>query len=92
MFLAPLAIIVGFTPLYIVCLKYMDQGVDKDSICQTCGKNELVFAEPNTTEHFCQWLSSGENERVTVIAHNFKGYDSLHILGSSWVHSKSKKM
>jgi hypothetical protein len=20
----------------------MDQGVDKDSICQTCGKNELV--------------------------------------------------
>jgi hypothetical protein len=36
----------------------MDQGVDKDSICQTCGKNELVFAGPNTTEHFCQWLFS----------------------------------
>jgi hypothetical protein len=58
----------------------MDQGVDKDSICQACGKNELVFAGPNTTEHFCQWLFSGENEGATVIAHNFKGYDSLPIL------------
>ena len=63
-----------------VCLKCMDQDVDKDSICQTCGKNELVFAGPNTTEHFCQWLFSEENEGVTVIAHNFKGYDSLPIL------------
>jgi hypothetical protein len=26
-------------------------------------------------------LFSGENEGVTVIAHNFKGYDSLPILG-----------
>jgi hypothetical protein len=59
----------------------MDQGVDKDSICQTCGKNELVFAGPNTNEHFCQWLFSGENEGATAIAHNFKGYDSLPILG-----------
>jgi hypothetical protein len=58
----------------------MNQGVDKDSICKTCGKNEMVFAGPNTTEHFCQWLSSGENEGATVIAHNFKGYDSLSIL------------
>jgi hypothetical protein len=46
MFLAPLAIKVGFTPF----------------------------------EHFCQWLFSGENEGATVIAHNFKGYDSLPIL------------
>jgi hypothetical protein len=59
----------------------MDQGVDKDSICQTCAKNELVFAGSNTTEHFYQWLFSGENEGATVIAHNFKGYDSLPILG-----------
>jgi hypothetical protein len=29
--------------VHIVCLKCMDQGVDKDSICQACGKNELVF-------------------------------------------------
>ena len=58
----------------------MSQGIDKDSICQTCGKNEMVFAGPNTTEHICQWLFSGENERATVIAHNFKGYDSLPIL------------
>jgi hypothetical protein len=58
----------------------MDQGVDKDSICQACAKNELVFAGPNTTENFCQWLFSGENEGATVIAHNFKGYDSLPIL------------
>jgi hypothetical protein len=43
--------------------------------------DKLVFAGPNTTEHFCQWLFSGENEGVTVIAHNFKGYDSLPILG-----------
>jgi hypothetical protein len=57
----------------------MDQGVDKDSICQTCGKNELVFAEPNTTEHFCQWLFSGENEGVTVIAHNL--IESLPVVG-----------
>ena len=63
-----------------VCLKCMDQGVDKDSICQTCGKNELVFAGPNTTEHFCQWLFSWENKGATVIAHNFKGYDALPIL------------
>jgi hypothetical protein len=34
-----------------------------------------------TLDHVCQWLFSGENEGVTVIAHNFKGYDSLHILG-----------
>ena len=63
-----------------VCLKCMDQGVDKDSICQACGKNELVFAGPNTTEIFCQWLFSVENEGATVITHNFKGYDSLPIL------------
>jgi acylphosphatase len=44
------------------------------------GAVELVFAGPNTTEHFCQWLFSGENEGATVIAHNFKGYDSLPIL------------
>ena len=49
--------------VYRVCLKCMDQGVDKDSFCQTCGKNELVFAGPNTTEHFSQWLFSGENQR-----------------------------
>jgi hypothetical protein len=59
----------------------MDQGVDKDSICQTCGKSELVFAGPNTTEHFCQWLFSGESKGAIVIAHNFKGHDSLPILG-----------
>ena len=64
-----------------VCLKCMDQGFEKDSICQTCGKNELVFVRPNTTQHFCQWLFSGESEGATVIAHNFKGYDSLLILG-----------
>jgi hypothetical protein len=58
----------------------MDQGVDKDSICQACGKSEFVFAGPNTTEHFCQWLFSGKNEGVTVIAHNFKDYDSLPML------------
>jgi hypothetical protein len=40
-----------------------------------------VFARPNTTEHFCQWLFSGENGGATVIAQNFKGYDSLPILG-----------
>ena len=40
-----------------------------------------MFAGPNTTEHFCQWLFSGDNEGVTVIAHNFKGYDSFPILG-----------
>jgi hypothetical protein len=34
----------------------MDQGVDKDSVCQTCGKNELVFAGPNTTEHVNTFL------------------------------------
>ena len=59
----------------------MDQCVDKDSVCQTCGKNEFVFAGPNTTEHFSQWLFSGESEGTTVIAHNFNGYDSLPILG-----------
>jgi hypothetical protein len=48
-----------------VCLKCIDQGVDKESICQICGK----------------WLFSGENEGASVIAHNFKGYDSLPILG-----------
>ena len=67
--------------VYRVCLKCMDQGIDKGSICQTCGKNEFVFAGPNTTQHFCQCLFSGENEGFTVIAHNFKGYDSLPILG-----------
>jgi hypothetical protein len=40
----------------------------------------VVFAGPNTTEHFCQWLFSGESEGTTAIAHNFKGYDSLPIL------------
>jgi hypothetical protein len=59
----------------------MDQGVDKDSICQACGKNELVFPGPNTTEHLCQWLFSGETEEAVVIAQNFKGYDSLPMLG-----------
>jgi hypothetical protein len=39
-----------------------------------------MFPQVNTTEHFCQWLFSGENEGATVIAPNFKGYDSLPIL------------
>jgi hypothetical protein len=77
-----------------VCLKCMDQGVDKESICQTCGKNELVFAGPNTTEHFCQWLFSGENEGATVIQFPLSSgwYPCWHCIMSSWVHSKSKKM
>jgi hypothetical protein len=62
-----------------VCLKCMDQGVDKDSICQTCGKNESVFAGPNTTEHFCQWLFSGENEGATVIAQNFISHTRVSV-------------
>ena len=62
--------------VYRVCLKCMDQGVDKDSFCQTCGKNELVFAGPNTTEHFCQWLFSGENE----------GPPSLHTISKAMLH------
>jgi hypothetical protein len=36
-----------------------------------------VFAGPNTTEHFCQWLFSGESKGAIVIAHSYKGYDSL---------------
>jgi hypothetical protein len=38
----------------------MDQGVDKESICQACGKNELVFAGPNTTEHLSDKLTRTE--------------------------------
>jgi hypothetical protein len=65
----------------------MYQGVDKDGTCQICGKNELMFAGPNATEHFCQWLFSGENEGATVIAHSFKVYDSLPILGYLYQNS-----
>jgi hypothetical protein len=46
-----------------------------------------MFAGPNATEHFCQWLFSGENEGVTVIAHSFKVYDSLPILGYLYQNS-----
>ena len=43
-------------------------------------RNGVCRTEPNTTEHICQWFFSGENEGAMVIAHNFKGYDSLPIL------------
>lgn len=63
-----------------VCLECLDQEVTQHSKCKICGKNDLVFNGKNTTNEFCQWLFSGDNNGATVLCHNFKGYDSFPIL------------
>ncbi|WAR14681.1 ZN358-like protein [Mya arenaria] len=63
-----------------VCTSCMDIPVNTETVCKLCGKNELVFRGPQTTDDFCKWLFSEENAGATVICHNFKGYDSYPIL------------
>ncbi|CAG2185008.1 unnamed protein product [Mytilus edulis] len=63
-----------------VCLECLKEDLTPLSVCENCGKNELIFSGMNTTYDFCQWLFSGENNGATVICHNFKGYDSFPIL------------
>ncbi|XP_052090772.1 zinc finger protein 160-like [Mytilus californianus] len=63
-----------------VCVECLKQEVTQQSECKICGKNELVFSGINTTNEFCQWLFSGNNNGATVLCHNFKGYDSFPIL------------
>ena len=40
----------------------------------------MIFEGDNTLSDFCSWLFRKENEGVTVIAHNFGGYDGQFIL------------
>jgi hypothetical protein len=48
----------------------MDQGVDKDSICQTCGKNELVFSGPNILGSSDNALGKKLMESIILIRHS----------------------
>ena len=63
-----------------VCTVCMDNDVTNTSECEHCGRNELIFKGSDTLDDFCQWLFSEDNYNVTVICHNFQGYDSYPIL------------
>lgn len=63
-----------------VCVTCQQRAITPDSICENCGRNEMVFTGTHTTKAFCQWLFSAENYGATVLCHNFKGYDSYPIL------------
>ena len=61
-----------------VCEKCVDE--DISTICDSCGKREVVFTGPSTTESFGKWLFTKQNKGSIVFCHNFKGYDSYPIL------------
>ncbi len=63
-----------------VCSECIHDDITPESVCEQCGKNEHVFSGPTTTDEFCKWLFSEENEGATVLCHNFQGYDSYPIL------------
>jgi hypothetical protein len=63
-----------------VCDECLDRDVTPHSQCENCEKNEVVFAGISTTDEFCEWLFSEDNEGAIVLCHNFKGYDSFPIL------------
>ena len=54
--------------------------MDKTHVCELCGQREYIFAGENSLNDFCEWLFSEENYNVTVLCHNFQGYDSYPIL------------
>ena len=64
--------------------KVCDQCVNLpvDQYCNICSQfgREMILEGDNTLSDFCSWLFRKENEGVTVIAHNFSGYDGQFIL------------
>ena len=54
--------------------------MDKETQCNRCEKREQVFSGDNILNAFCEWLFSDKNYQVTVLCHNFQGYDSYPIL------------
>lgn len=63
-----------------VCQKCMLNEVKTNSTCTVCGQNEWVFRGTDAATSFCQWLFSEPNYGAKVLAHNFRGYDSIHIM------------
>ena len=63
-----------------VCTECSESTVTPLSSCQVCGKHEHIFFGDTARDDFCSWLFSGENNGSIVLAHNFRGYDSLPVL------------
>ena len=63
-----------------VCSECSEAPVTPSSTCQICGTQEHIFFGDSARDDFCSWLFSGENNGSIVLAHNFRGYDSLPIL------------
>lgn len=63
-----------------VCEHCADSPISPESECSVCGKQEHVFFGDDARDQFCNWLFSVENKGTIVLAHNFRGYDSLPIL------------
>lgn len=45
-----------------------------------CGRRELIFSGPETTENFCNWLIAPQHHSKIVMAHNGRSYDFQFIL------------
>jgi len=64
-----------------VCSKCLQDG-DVTNPCDTCGEREHVFSGRNTLKNFMAYVTSHTGfNKVIVIAHNAKGYDSQFVLG-----------
>ncbi|KXJ19736.1 putative DNA polymerase [Exaiptasia diaphana] len=59
------------------CLSWTPEEEERKQ-CSTCGNNRRRWFR--TQHEFCRWLFSPENFGYTVMAHNFKGYDSYFLL------------
>ena len=61
-----------------VCSRCLERDGDDDDVdCEVCQDRRRVF---RTRDEFCQWLFRPEHKGFTVMAHNFKGYDSYFLL------------
>ena len=62
----------------VVAHKVCSQCLHDETIeCSVCQDRRRVF---RSRDEFCQWLFRPEHRGFTVMAHNFKGYDSYFLL------------
>ena len=59
-----------------------EHGIHQPNLCVVYDeeKEVAVFQGQDTVKEFCRWLLTPQHKGCTLIAHNFKGYDSYFII------------